>query len=451
MSLLYRSESIHKCHTPHSGPSAGRKAGPMVPLHSRFKPIPRRRHRGMVAIQVALCLVPLCGVAAFSIDCGMMMEYRRRVQATADAAALAAAADLYVNSATNNGLDAGGTAASSASLTASTNGFSSDSTLTVNIPPQSGPFTGKSGYAEVILVYQMTRGFSSILGSGTIPIQARSVARGLGYGSGAGVILLDPTGQSSLTESGSASIDVGTASVIVDSNNSKAVTLSGSAGVTASKINITGNYSSSSSVGFNGTVTTGASPTSDPLASIAAPSMSSLTTQSSTQYKLSSGTATLNPGVYTGGISLSSSSSATLNPGIYYLNGGGLTISGSASITGSGVMFYNAPGGGNGKINISGTGSITLSPPTSGAYKGISLFQDRTLTNGITISGGSGMNMSGTFYAAKALMNISGSASNSLIGSQYISYDLSISGSGSVKISYSSETTASQRMLGLVE
>ena len=131
-----------------------------------------------------------------------------------------------------------------------------------------------------------------------------------------------------------------------------------------------------------------------------------------------------------------------LNPGIYYLNGGGLNVSGSASISGSGVMIYNAPGSGAGQINISGSGNITISPPTSGTYKGFSIFQDRTSTNPITISGGSGMNMSGTFYAAKALMNISGSASNSLIGSQYISYDLSISGSGSVKVSYSRANTA---------
>ena len=53
---------------------------------------------------------------------------------------------------------------------------------------------------------------------------------------------------------------------------------------------------------LSGTVSTGATATADPLASIAEPSMSSLTTQSSSQYKLSgSSSATLNPGVCTGG------------------------------------------------------------------------------------------------------------------------------------------------------
>jgi Flp pilus assembly protein TadG len=49
----------------------------------------------MVAAQVAICLVPLFGVAAFAIDCGTMYEFRRRTQSAADSAALAAAEDLY--------------------------------------------------------------------------------------------------------------------------------------------------------------------------------------------------------------------------------------------------------------------------------------------------------------------------------------------------------------------
>ena len=154
----------------------------------------------MVAVQVVLCLVPLCGVAAFAIDGGMLFEYRRRVQATADAAALAAAADLYQHYSANAGLDVGGTAKTSATSNATANGFSSPgSALTINIPPLSGPFTSKAGYAEVILVYQMPRGFSGIIGSGTLPVQARSVARGLKQSSGIGILLLDPTGSPSFS------------------------------------------------------------------------------------------------------------------------------------------------------------------------------------------------------------------------------------------------------------
>ena len=133
-------------------------------------------------------------------------------------------------------------------------------------------------------MYQMPRGFSSILGSGSLPIQARSVARGLNVAYNDAIILLDPTGQGSLTESGTASINVGSSKVIVDSSSSKAVILSSSASVTAAQISITGNYKTSGSAGFNGTVTTGVSAMADPLASITEPSIGSLATVSSSQY-----------------------------------------------------------------------------------------------------------------------------------------------------------------------
>jgi hypothetical protein len=406
----------------------------------------------MVAVQVAVCMAALCGVTAFAIDGGVLLENRRRVLATTDAAALAAADDLYVKSATNHGVDVNGAAAASARLTVSSNGFSANSTTTVNIPPLSGPYTGKAGYAEVILVYQMTRGFSSIFGSGTLPIQARSVARGLPASTNDAIILLDPTGQLSMGESGNASVNVGTSNIIVDSSSSKAVSLSGNATVTAAKTLITGGYSvTGGGAGFSGTVTTGATPTADPLATIAAPTIGSLTVQSSNQYTLTGGTTTLNPGVYTGGISLSGQASVVLNPGIYYLNGGGLSLSGGASISGSGVMFYNDPGSGNGQIDLAGHGSVTISPPTSGIYQGISIFQNRTATTGVTISGSGSVNMTGTFYVPMATINVTGNGSSNTVGSQYISSDLTIAGNGAVNLSGIDATSASTRQLGLVE
>lgn len=412
------------------------------------------RRRGMVAVQVALCLVPLCGVTAFAIDGGMMLEYRRRVQATTDAAALAAAADLYQNYPTNSGLDTGGTAAASASSSATANGFSTNSTLTVNIPPQSGPFVGKAGYAEVILVYDMPRGFSSILGSGSLPIQARSVARGMWAPFNNGIILLDPTSSGSLTDSGNGTVTVSGADIVIDSSSASAAKASGNSTVSAPEIVITGTPGdvTTGNAKFVGGIDSGATPTVDPLLYVPAPTISSLPAIRSTKLTLTgSSTTTLNPGVYTGGISLSGNASATLNPGIYYLSGGGLAMSGNASLTGSGVMFYNDPGTSGGTINISGTGAVTLSPPTSGTYKGITIFQNRTATNTVSITGNGSMNLTGTLYIPHATLNVSGNGSNNIMGSQYISYDLTVSGSGSVGIVWTGASTANARSIGLVE
>ena len=57
--------------------------------------------RGMVAAQVVLSLSVLMAMLAVVADGGLLLVERRHAQATADAAALAAASDLYENWYTN--------------------------------------------------------------------------------------------------------------------------------------------------------------------------------------------------------------------------------------------------------------------------------------------------------------------------------------------------------------
>ena len=135
---------------------------------------------------------------------------------------------------------------------------------------------------------------------------------------------------------------------------------------------------------------------------------------------------TLNPGVYTGGITLSGSSSVTLNPGIYYINGGGISMSGPSSISGNGVLIYNTGGG---SINLSGTGNISLNPMTSGTYAGITIFQDRSNTASATMSGGSNINNTGTFYFPGSSLTLSGTSGIAAMGAQVIAKNLTFSGS----------------------
>jgi uncharacterized membrane protein len=134
----------------------------------------------MITVLLALLLIVCLGILAIALDGGMMMEDQRVVQAAADAAALAAATDLFVNYNTNQGLDPDGTARKSALTTAAANGFdTSNSTITVNIPPSSGPFAQNPyGYAEVIITYNQQPYFSKIWGVANLAVTARSVARG---------------------------------------------------------------------------------------------------------------------------------------------------------------------------------------------------------------------------------------------------------------------------------
>src|ERR1051325_1629941 len=106
----------------------------------------RQKRFGSVTVQVAACLVVLLSFTALTVDGGLLMDQRQRVQSAADAAAVAAAEDLYLNWQTYHGSDSAGTAKAAAQASAAANGFPNP---TVNIPPQSGPFAGQAGYAEV--------------------------------------------------------------------------------------------------------------------------------------------------------------------------------------------------------------------------------------------------------------------------------------------------------------
>jgi hypothetical protein len=228
----------------------------------RYQPEHNKARRGIVAILVAVALLALLGIVAIALDGGVLQDSKRRVQGAADAAALAAATVFYENytklSVSNP--DPGGQAAAAAQQRAANNGFPNNgttNTVVVNIPPTSGPFTGKIDYAEVIITYKQPRYFSAIWGSTPLPVVARAVARGAWAGSGDGVIVLDPTVKSSLNASGGGTVSVtGGASFIVDSNDAGAGSVTGGGSITANDFEITGG-----TVGpFNGTVNTGVPP-----------------------------------------------------------------------------------------------------------------------------------------------------------------------------------------------
>jgi hypothetical protein len=265
------------------------------------------------------------------------------------------------------------------------------------------------------------------------------------------MLILDPTGASALKASGNPSININ-ATIEINSTSCQALTVSGSSNLVAPLINVAGNYSLSGGAVITGTVSTGVAATPDRLASVPAPDPESLTSQSASTLNLGDGVAhTLSPGVYNGGINISSTTSVTLLPGIYYLKGGGLNLSGSSNLSGTGVMIYNAPVSATDQISLSGSGNLTLSAPTSGRYAGITIFQDRNSNVAATITGNSGFKVTGTLYFAGALLTLTGNSSVAMLGSQLICRDLTIGGTASLTATWDSKLVARKRAVQLVE
>jgi hypothetical protein len=407
----------------------------------------RNRRRGAVLAQLILCLTAVLGLLAVVLDGGILLAERRHAQSTADAAALAAAADLFKKFRTNNGADSSGSAAASATTTATANGYTgSNSEVTVNIPPTSGGHVGTAGYAEVIVQYNQGRFFSSLWGTGTLPIRARAVARGIWVTDSSGRpvndvgMLLTASSGTSVTMNGggnSGGIVLNNGSFAVNSTGPDVFQLNGHPSITApsfvlvsdsSQLGLGGNPSdflsgpggTAPTIQYNQPVT----PIPTGLSSLSAPSTSGLTTQSV-------GGSTLNPGIYNGG--LSTSSDVTLNPGIYYLTGGGLTIGGNATLDGSaGVLIYiTGLSSGASAVNQAGTASLLLNPIGTGTYRGVSIFVDPGLSGPIMNIGGTALtNVYGTVYAPSANLKLHGTPNGSF-GSQFIASTVTVDGGGS--------------------
>ncbi len=121
--------------------------------------------------------------------------------------------------------------------------------------------------------------------------------------------------------------------------------------------------------------------------------------------------ATISQGVFSQ-ITVSGNAKLTINPGTYVIEGGGFSVSGNATVSGAGVMIYNtkSSGGTYGAINLSGNGTISLTPPSSGPDAGILIFQDRSAAQALTFSGNGMQGITGTIYAPAAQLLESGNA-----------------------------------------
>jgi Flp pilus assembly protein TadG len=422
----------------------------------RFPLTPAAARRGQVVVLVAASMIALLGMLAMSLDGGALMADRRHAQAAADAAALAAGADLYYNYWAESGWDPNHTARQAALDTAAAHGYTNDrinSKVTVNIPPASGDYAGQAGYAEVIIESYQERGFSNLFGSEKLTISTRAVAVGAPIAANVGILVLNPTAKSALNANGSGRLIVSGTPVIVDSNDPLAAIAGGGGFLRAMEFDITGGWGTTGSGGtFDGPIYTGRRPTPDPLAYLPEPDKSSMPTQSHKQVHFTSGLQILSPGLYRGGISVTSTGSLTLLPGIYYMDNGGFQFTGAGSLSALGVMIYNDPGNGNADaISVSGQGSIVMTPPATGIYSGLALFQRRDSTVPVTVSGGSGANITGTFYAAAANLTVSGGAGAANLGSQYISDTLNLQGDANMTISWNPLGVAKKRMISLVE
>src|SRR5262249_19262051 len=133
-----------------------------------------------------------------------------------------------------------------------------------------------------------------------------------------------------------------------------------------------------------------------------------------TNFSVTSGSATLSPGTYCNGITISGGANVTFTAGTYIMMGGGLKASSSATLNGTGVTFFLSPGLGYNycPLSITGSSSIRLKAPTTDPYYGILFYQDPSIgagKPGSTITGNADMT-EGVFYFPTTSLSYSGNS-----------------------------------------
>jgi hypothetical protein len=305
-------------------------------------------------------------------------------------------------------------------------------------------------------------------------VKARAVARGRWTPIPQGLILLNLTAAGVLNLSSTSGVNVVNAGVVINSSSALALVLSATNTVTASAYSINKNANILGGIlsllkgsGGGAASISHIDPIADPLRYLSPPNAAQLglSTQGN-NLQVGSGTVDLYPGIYNGGITVSGGATVILHanangtPGIYDLNGGGLTVSGPSTVKmavgeTAGVMLYNNWGSTSDKIDISGSGSVTIAPPTSGPYTGLSIFQKRGTRASpgpqINLSGSGSLQVTGTIYAAYANVTLSGQSSSSVAGGQIIADTMTLTGSAAVNIDRQTDPVARFRTIMLVE
>jgi Flp pilus assembly protein TadG len=399
--------------------------------------------QSVVVVAVFLSIVGL-GFLGLALDVGNLMREQRMVQSAADAAAVAAAEEVYSGNPGNK------TAAANA--IAKMNGF--DTTMatnpaTVTFPTPPASFSGSVAVTVSKPIQNLFMGaFNSNFR--TQIVSATGVAGGGTLSQTC--LCLDGTSGQTLTLSNAARLALNGCGVVDNSSSSNSAGFSGGANLSALTLGLhSSTWTAASNV--NNGASTGSTTIVNGVASCSqamppAPTWGTCLADPGGSY----GTFTWGPSSSAGTICYSNltvganGSTCTLNPGTYVITG---TLhfesgaNGHSNLGGNGVFFYLT---GTANIVIDNGANLNLvagntgengggtAPSLGSSYDGIVLYQATGDGSSIQIQGGSASYIGGALYAPSAAMSLAnGSQMTNPIGG-IVASSLDMAGGGTLNI-----------------
>ncbi|MDP9051537.1 MAG: pilus assembly protein TadG-related protein [Acidobacteriota bacterium] len=399
--------------------------------------------QSVIVVAVFLGIVGL-GFLGLALDAGNLMRQQRMVQSAADAAAVAAAEEVYTGNPGNK--------TTAANAVAKMNGF--DTTLATNPATVTFPTPPASFPGSVAVT--VSRPIQNLFMGAFNPNFRTKMVSATGVAGGGTLsqtcLCLDGTSGQTLTLSNAAHLNANGCGVIDNSNSSNGAGFSGGSALSALTLGLhSSSWTAASNV--NNGASTGSTIIVDGVASCTqslppAPTWGTCLADPGGSY----GTYTWGPASSSGTICYqnltvgANNSTCTLNPGIYVITG---TLhfesgaNGHSNLGGNGVFFYLT---GTANVVIDNGANLNLvagntaqngggtAPSLGSSYDGIVLYQAIGDGSSISIQGGSNSYIGGALYAPSAPMDLAnGSMMTYPIGG-IVASSLNMAGGGTLNL-----------------
>lgn len=344
-----------------------------------------RDRGGNVAIIFGLAALPIVSLAGATIDYSIAGQHKAKLQAAADAAALAGA--------NLDGYDDERSAAAESVFEAN---------RPQQLPVEMTASPDETGLT-VLASAQVRTSFLELLEIDHLSITVDSRAVRLDDGAPICVLALNHTASGALTFAGNTTFVADGCAVHSNSTASNGLTVQGSASIITEDLCSAGGVSGGADLMPR--PRTRCRRLADPFEDIRPPASSAC------EYRNVSvkpdEVATLSPGVYCGGLDLKGI--VHFEPGMYTV-WGELGINSQAQVSGTDLMFHLL--GHNAGFSISSGAQVDLAADQDGPYGGILLFQDRDSGAGRTnkLNGDANTNILGAIYTPAQSLEITGSS-----------------------------------------
>lgn len=366
-----------------------------------------RDRRGNALVIAGAALPMLVGAAGLATDTIQWTLWKRQLQRAADSAAIAGVYERERALGGQSGVDSTVTHDLSLNLhtfyTLTTGNHDCGGKCTIGFPPDSGVETDQ---VQVTIALQQRLPFSSLFLQTPPTITATATAASLPAGGDACIEALDTSSATGVTFSGNTGVDMPDCDIFSNTAGTNSAVGKGSASVNANSVGGVGGIQQSNNFTVN--AYRPYSPAlADPFANVAPdPSdmhcVSNTLSNSTNWNSLPAGTNCFSS------LSVGSNKSVTIPntfSGPIYINGGGVDFKGDFTCSSCTIVLTNTNSSQTatiGQLSANAGANINITAPTTGAYKGIAIMQDRraaTCTgNCNTINGHSGSVITGAVY-----------------------------------------------------